>query len=577
MEDFDLQLTRGFLDEAAEMLADTEQCFLQLELNPENSGMVERIFRLAHSFKGSAGAVGFDDLAKLAHHLENGEIQVSSAIANLLLRANDFLLFMITELRLDLSKKFEISDFIEEIGRIMLGSGGDSSASITDDRGVTVGEVWGEADGLTNGDVSKLTVAGTPIGAPRIQAGEKSIGERSGGDESIRVSLGKIDNLVNDVGELVILQTVLLQHRHLLPSPLVQKTIGLLEKVARRIQDTSMSLRMIPLRASFQKMQRIVRDAAQTLSKQIIFESLGDETEIDKNLLDAISDPLVHLIRNAVDHGIESPEERLRQGKSVHGKVVLRAFHSGENVVIEISDDGRGLNQEKLVNHAIKRGILATEAKLSREEAFQLIFAPGFSTKEQVTALSGRGVGMDVVKTQVERFQGHIEIRSELNRGTTFRLLMPLTLAIIDGLVIENFSERYVIPVASISETLRPREKDISTISGRGEYLLLRGETLPLYRLSSLLMRDGECRSDISGIVIVARSREGRAVAVLVDDIIRQQQVVIKRLGPELHGLGGFSGAAILGDGRAVLIIDVAELISKYVARIAESRLREAA
>ncbi len=571
MDDFEKVLKFSFLEEAEQMLSGCEQSFLLLEGAPDDSSIIDKIFRLAHSFKGSAGVAGFEDLSSFAHHLESllekiksGRHKVDKATVNLLLRANDELNSMVCSLRADLNRRFTIEPFIADIQAVLNSTQMAAQAAVADEPQISLShDAEKSADSgfhlfadssPTPAPASKPPVSGkdSPPASPNTVAL----------DESIRVNLRRIDELVNDVGELVILQTVLYEHRHLVPSDLLQKTISHLEKITRKIQDSSMSLRMVPLSQTFQKMQRIVRDTSQLLDKKMRLKTFGDDTEIDKTVLDLLSDPLVHLVRNAVDHGIESAADREASGKPAEGTVTLKAYHLGEHIVVEISDDGRGLDKDKLISKAERLGLINPGSVRTEQEAYQLIFKSGFSTKEAVTSISGRGVGMDVVKTNVEQIHGRIEVESTLGKGSCFRILLPLTLAIIDGMVVATGDQRYVIPITAIQESLLPGPDDITFAAQRGHYLNVRGQTIPLFRLSQILGQKPAADQAMNGIAVVGKGKGGVSFAVLVDDIISQQQIVIKRLGDELHGLAGLSGAAILGDGKAALIIDFAELIN---------------
>jgi len=313
------------------------------------------------------------------------------------------------------------------------------------------------------------------------------------------------------------------------------------------------------LKQTFQKMQRIVRDTARALDKKINFELIGEDTEVDKTLLEKLGDPLVHMVRNAVDHGIESAEKRKAAGKIEAGSIKLAAFHRSGSLVIEIRDDGGGLDAAKLTAKAIEKGILKPGTTLNERDAHQLIFASGFSTKTEVTDVSGRGVGMDVVKTNITQMQGEIQIDTEIGKGSCFRIVLPLTLAIVESMVIRSGKDDYVIPLSHVHESLRPVAGDIHFASGLGEILHLRGESIPLYRLGEIL---GTSKSRADGIAIVVRTHE-KPFAILVDDILGQQQVVIKALGKELRNIKGFSGSAILGNGRPALILELHDLVSK--------------
>jgi two-component system chemotaxis sensor kinase CheA len=567
VSDFETQLKMTFLEEAEQLLSDCEQSFMDLETNPNDKGVLTKIFRLAHSFKGSAGAAGFEDLMQLAHQLESllvklteGQLQPTAAIVSLLLRANDQLAQMVQQLKSDVNMRIDIRSWVEEI------------KSIQDARATEASPA--KASAAVNGfeifdeevpDAQVIPIAFAPAAQPLATPVAGETKTQAHVEESIRVNLRRIDKLVNDVGELVILQTVLYQYRSSIESPFIQKTIAQLEKITREIQDTSMGLRMVPMKPTFQKMQRIIRDSAQALGKQIVFDTTGEETEIDKTVLDVLSDPLVHLIRNAVDHGIETSEEREAVGKHKEGHVKLIAFNRGDNLIIEIHDDGKGLDQERILKKARAIGLVSENAKLSEQEIYQLIFASGFSTKDAVTSLSGRGVGMDVVKTHVAQVEGSIEIHSNPGKGTCFRIILPLSLALIDGMIVQAGGQRYVVPITAISESLQPKKENIDFVTGRGYYLNLRGETLPVYRLTDIFRSKVEAPDLTNCIAIVARNAAGEPFAIAVEDIVGQQQIVIKSLGPELKNVPGVTGAAILGDGRAALIIDMNDLVHGFI------------
>lgn len=587
MDNFELEIKMGFLEEAKELLANAERCFLNLEKAKDDPSIIEEIFRVAHNFKGSAGAVGFIDLKDFAHKFESlllkikqKEIDISAGIVNLLLECNDYLIAVLDQLKADPDGKFVNQELLSKIEACLAGdfsqiggaddvsahSGDEASEPLNPEPEPPSGDLFSEENSPEpEAEVLQFQV---PTPAPVAAAVPTPTAQTSqsapAADETVRVALSKIDHLLNNVGELVILQTVLDQQKSQSTSMLMQKTISQMSKIIKEVQGMSMSLRMFPLKQTFQKMQRIVRDTSKALSKDIEFTFSGEETELDKTVIEQLSDPLVHLIRNACDHGIEDIDARKASGKSPTGKVDLKAFQRGGQIVLEIRDDGKGLDPEKLMAKAKEKGILKPDAKLSPEDAYKLIFAPGFSTKEQVTDVSGRGVGMDVVKTNITAIKGDIDIESEVGKGSCFRVILPLTMAIIDGMVITLNEERYVVPIAQIHESLRPKAEDISTINETGEMLVLRGQPLALYRLDSLLKRKSPKQlNPTEGIALVCQDANRESFAIFVDDIINQQQVVIKSLGDEVKGVKGISGAAILGDGKASLILDLFELTSK--------------
>ncbi len=587
MDDFEKELKVGFLDEASQLITDAEQCFLNLESSKDDPSVLEKIFRLAHNLKGSGKAVGFTELSEFTHQLESlllklkkGELNIDSEIVSLLLLCNDHLRLMVDGLKADIDAKFDSTQLLSAIGAILNGQAPakavviPSADAFPEEAAVAASPIpipstqdpfealEAVVQNSVEAQVIPLPVAPVAQVSPKAPAPPATTAKVAASDESIRVSLGKLDQLVNNVGEMVILQTVLNQHKNKVQSALLQKTITQLSKISKNIQDISMSLRMIPLKQTFQKMQRIVRDTSKTLGKSIELHISGEETELDKTVLENLGDPLVHLIRNAVDHGIEDPKERAAAGKDPVGNVYLKAYHQGDHIVIEIKDDGKGLDAKKLTAKALEKGLLRPGQTLTDQEAYHLIFAPGFSTKAVVTDVSGRGVGMDVVRTNIERLSGEVQLTTTLGGGTCFKILLPLTLAIIDGMLITSEDERYVIPLAQVFESIRPQDKDVHFVTGVGEVLTLREENIQVYRLPTLLSRKLTPKPASDTIAIVVRTSE-KPFAVLVDEIIGQQQVVIKRLGAELQHIRGFSGGAILGDGRAALILDMGELVSK--------------
>lgn len=398
---------------------------------------------------------------------------------------------------------------------------------------------------------------------PTISLQESTSGlaheQKSVGDESIRVSLSRIEDLVNFVGEMVILQAVLKEQAQTTDPQVLTKTIHQLGKVTKEVLSISMSLRMVQLKQTFQKMRRIVRDSSADLDKKVKLIVDGEDTEVDKTILEALSDPLTHLIRNAVDHGIENPSDRLAKGKTETGLITLHAYHQRGKLVIEVKDDGSGISLQSLKEKAIEKGILNRDQIISDEDTRNLIFLSGFSTKAQVTELSGRGLGMDVVKTNIEKIAGQVFVESQTGLGTTFKIILPLTLSITEGMVVHSSQEKYVIPLTHVYETVKPDKKDLQFVTGLGESLFLRDENLPVYRLSQLLGKTKN--SDAEKIAIIVRS-QGQPFAVLVDDVVGQSQVVIKKLGAEMQNVRGYSGCAILGDGKPALVLEIKDLIT---------------
>jgi two-component system, chemotaxis family, sensor kinase CheA len=381
--------------------------------------------------------------------------------------------------------------------------------------------------------------------------------------QSIRVDVDKVDRLVNLVGELVITQAMLIEQGTLLPAdqyPALIQGIEALAQSARELQESVMAIRAQPVKSVFARMPRIVRDLAATLGKEVRIVTSGEMTEIDKTVIEQLNDPLTHMIRNALDHGIEGPDARVAAGKPRQGTIHLSAAQRGGRIIIEVSDDGRGLNREKVLAKARDRGLVAAGATLNDEEIDNLIFLPAFSTADVVSNVSGRGVGMDVVKRNVQSLGGRISVQSKFGSGSRFTLSLPLTLAVVDGMVVSVGKETFIIPLTAIIESLRPRPSDIHPVVGRGEVLALRGEYLPLTHLHRCFSINDAITDPCRGIVIVVQSESAGRIGVLVDELLGQQQVVVKSLEANYDPVDGISGATILGNGRVALILDIAGL-----------------
>jgi two-component system, chemotaxis family, sensor kinase CheA len=408
---------------------------------------------------------------------------------------------------------------------------------------------------------------------PRTDAPAKQEASMSGlGDSgSIRVSVEKIDELMNTVGELVITQAMLSQLGSHFDGPDAEKLRGglaQLERNMRELQESVMRVRMLPISFVFSRFPRMVRDLAQRLGKQIELKLTGEQTELDKTVLEKIGDPLVHLVRNSIDHGIESPEARTAAGKSAEGTVHLDACHRGGNIAVEVSDDGGGLDKERILAKARARGLVGGDDSLTDTEIHELIFVPGFSTAEKTTDVSGRGVGMDVVRRNVKELGGKIDVRSDPGRGSRFTITLPLTLAIVDGQSVAVGTETYIVPLISIVESMQLKSSGVTRLSGHSEVISFRGDYLPIIRLHELFGVEPRSHALHEGLVVVAEG-DGRRVGLFVDDLLGQQQVVIKSLEANYGHIEGVSGATILGDGSVALILDVPGLIRAASMRVA--------
>lgn len=424
-----------------------------------------------------------------------------------------------------------------------------------------------EADQITFETVEVSPKISTPpvlkLAAEQAPTGrvEREKTTRSSESTSIRVAVEKVDQLINLVGELVITQSMLAQrsseldpvnHGDLITS------MGQLQRNARDLQESVMSIRMMPMEYVFSRYPRLVRDLAGKLGKQVELTLVGSSTELDKSLIERIIDPLTHLVRNSLDHGIELPEKRLAAGKNSVGNLILSAEHQGGNICIEVTDDGAGLNRERILAKAASQGLTVSE-NMSDDEVAMLIFAPGFSTAEQVTDVSGRGVGMDVVKRNIQEMGGHVEIQSKQDTGTTIRILLPLTLAILDGMSVRVADEVFILPLNAVMESLQPREADLHPLAGGERVLEVRGEYLPIVELWKVFNVAGAKTEATQGIVVILQSG-GRRYALLVDQLIGQHQVVVKNLESNYRKVPGISAATILGDGSVALIVDVSAL-----------------
>jgi two-component system chemotaxis sensor kinase CheA len=386
--------------------------------------------------------------------------------------------------------------------------------------------------------------------------------EKGAESSSIRVSVEKVDQLINLIGELVITQAMIEQRSSTLDPMLNERllsSVSQLTRNTRELQEAVMSIRMMPMDFVFSRFPRMVRDLAGKLGKKVDFITHGAATELDKGLIERIVDPLTHLVRNSIDHGIEMPATRAAAGKSEAGRLFLSAGHQGGNIVIEVADDGGGLNRERILAKAAQNGLAVSDA-MSDDEVWQLIFAPGFSTADVVTDVSGRGVGMDVVKRNITAMGGSVDIRSARGFGTTISISLPLTLAILDGMTIRCGEEIYILPLGYVVESLQPRREDVRDIAGRGQVLKVRGEYLPLIALHGVFGIASRVRDPSEGIVVILES-EGRRAALLIDDLVGQQHVVVKNLEANYRKVAGISGATILGDGGVSLILDVAALV----------------
>jgi two-component system chemotaxis sensor kinase CheA len=533
-----------FINESREHLQNIESGALVLEEKPSDASTLNSVFRAFHTFKGGSGFLNLTPMNKLAHEIESlldlarqGCLQITSEVVEIILNGGDTLKQFTDAIELQLNGQAPEAPIViptaalcERIAAVIANPSKDAPASIQ-----------------------------SPSAAEPADAAQPKITSASA---TVKVDTQKLDMLIDMVGEMVIAQSLVAQDSDVkaLASSRLTRSLAQLARTTKDLQRTAMALRMVPIGATFRKMNRVIRDLSQRSGKEVELVLRGGDTELDRNIVEAIHDPLLHMIRNSVDHGIEKPDARFAAGKSIVGQITLSAFHQGGNIVIQIKDDGAGLNRERILNKAASLGLLDPNVELTEKEIFGLIFTPGFSTAEAVTDISGRGVGMDVVRRNIEQLRGKIEIQSTPGKGTTFSIFLPLTLAIIDGLIVRVGADRYILPTLSVRESFRPTHAMLSTLHGKGEIINVRGRLLPLLRLNEFLGVNADQTDPTQAVVIVIES-DGAQRCVLVDELVGKQEVVIKSLGDTFHSNPVLAGAAILGDGRVGLILDVGALV----------------
>ncbi len=562
MNNDDMQeLVQDFLVETNEIIENLDHDLVELESNQNDLELLNKIFRGAHTMKGSSSFLGFNKLAELTHHAEDilnklrkGEMVVTREIMDTLLEFVDKTKQIIS----DIENGTDTTDSSSVIENLKLASEGKLTAIVKAAPAAQVPQ--------TAQPAQAQAPAPQPKAAPKQEAA-KPTHQATQVEQTIRVDVSRLDSLVNLVGELVLSRNMLSQiagelenkfeNEYLVEQLLVAtNAIGM---NTTELQLAIMKTRMIAIGKVFNKFPRVVRDIARDTGKEIELIISGEETELDKQVIESIGDPLLHMIRNSCDHGVETPEVRLSKGKPRMGTVNLSAYHEGNHVVIEIKDDGAGMDPDKLKRKAIEKGVITVdEAKnMDDKQAFSLIFKAGFSTAEKITNISGRGVGMDVVRTNIEKLNGIITIDSRINEGSTFYLKLPLTLAIIQALLVEVAGETFAIPLASVVETVRITNEEIHSFEG-SEVLKLRDRVLSLIRLDEAFALD-ELEQDEIYVVVVALAE--KQLGFIVDKLIGQEEIVIKSLGDYLGGNPGIAGATITGDGRVRLILDVAGVI----------------
>lgn len=683
-----------FIDEASEHIAEIENGLLDIEKNPQDKELINKIFRSAHTIKGSSGTLGLKDISRFTHNMEEilelmrqEKLAPKKEIINTLLKSTDIIKEMVealaSERDFDFSRCSELVKSMQGIiqnasekgseqtiephlapketgnkeGHYMITfipdpdlfkKGIDPSVILDDLK--NIGEItsiraytdkvpalsdlnpenlymrWGiklktdkgEGDIRSifefvedGSEIRILPVASLkndipPIGRMLVDEGvitpndiqdalktQKKLGEilvehgkvnpkdienalfkqdskkaesvKNSISSTIRVDLKKLDHLINAVGEMIIVHSMIGEafDKNGNGNGMAERfdiLFSQLQRIGSDIQESAMSLRMLPVGDVFQRFTRLVRELSASKNKEIELIITGEETELDKGVLEKISDPLVHLIRNSIDHGIETTEQRISKGKPSKGIIHLSAYQRGDSVYIEVEDDGRGLSKEKIIEKAVSRGIIGSPAGLADDEIYNLIFLPGFSTADKVTDVSGRGVGMDVVKKNIESLKGRVFVRTIADRGAIITIKLPLTLAIIDGLTVLIGEEIFVIPISSVSESIRPSRDDVKTLSEKGEVINVRGEYIPLLRLHDMFNIKPWKRNPWEAIAIVT-AHNSKKYCLLVDDLLGQQQIVLKNLGAAVPKVKDISGGTILGDGKVALVLDVPGIV----------------
>jgi two-component system chemotaxis sensor kinase CheA len=572
-----------FLLDASNLLESIENNLIVLEEEPDNLDIVRKTFGEVHSIKGNAGFMGLGEIEEIAGEMEtildsvrNSEIELNEVIISILLNN----LEIITKRLNDISsgnnsqKTEDVATENNEYDNSLDFSEENNESDFEFDEDIDSDTTQIESENLEE-ESKDIHLEKEPVQAapkkPEIKQAQKPKVQPTTTSKSfvpqkkdIRVETTKIDKLFDLVGELITIESMVTNNPEIkdLNIESFNKSAGMLNKITREIQEVTMSVRMMPLEGQFNKMKRLVRDVSMKMKKKVKFNVTGQETEMDKNVIDEIADPLVHILRNAIDHGLESPEKREEVGKPAEGTVTLSARYEGNEILIEVEDDGAGIDREKVLNKALERGLINTDPdKMTDSEIFKMIFEPGFSTAKEVTDISGRGVGLDVVKKNIEKLRGTIDIDSTLGKGSVFTLRIPLTLAILEAMIIKIGESYYAIPILSVTESFKVNMDDVSLTMDGLEVVKVRDEIMPVLRLHEIF-HDEPKNNDLSeGILIIIETRN-KKVCLFADEIVGQQQAVVKSLTDYIGKVPGIMGCLVLGDGGIGLIIDVESLIT---------------
>ncbi|WP_300454988.1 chemotaxis protein CheA [Desulfobacula sp.] len=581
VSDDDMEILIDFVSEAWENLDTIEVNLIDLEQDPSNKDIINDIFRPFHTIKGVSGFLSLTKINKLAHTTENlldsarsGEFLINDTATDAILESVDTLKILITRVRQATETGFiqpdddiDVNGLRERLQTLQVALTKNDKEPLG---AILIKKNMVDQDSLDQALKTQKNQPGKKIGEILVESKkvqpkqiasalmDQNVAKRKA-DTQVKVSTQKLDDLVDYAGELVIAQSMLKQKT--IHDSSLSQNVSQLGQIVTNMQTIVMSMRMIPIKATFMKMIRLVRDLAKKSGKEVNLVMAGEDTEIDRNVVDALYEPMVHMIRNSVDHGIEATSDRLAQGKPAQGEIVLRAYHKGGHIIIEIEDDGKGLDKDGILDKAKNTGLITGGEKMTDAQVYDLILQPGFSTAKQVTDVSGRGVGMDVVKSGIEKFRGQLNIESFIGKGTKFTVSLPLTLAIIDGMLVGVDVEKYVIPTSAIQKVFKPGKDDYFTVEGKGEMVMDRGRLIPVIRLNEIFNSSSQKKSLQDCLVVVVESK-GEKRALLIDELLGKDEYVIKSLGNRLEDIEGLAGGAILADGRVGLILDIHGIFS---------------
>ena len=576
----DMEILADFVAEAFENLETIEIKLMDLEQDPSNKDIINDIFRPFHTIKGVSGFLSLTRINKLAHATENlldsarsGEFVIDQQATDAVLESVDTLKALIGKVKKGIETGFwqpdedidteNLRNKLQRIQTVMTHGDQEPLGEILIRKNAvdreTVEDALETQRACPDKKLGEILVEGRKVDPGQVVsalAEQNSV--RNKPESQVKVSTQKLDDLVDYAGELVIAQAMLRQQTA--HDPALNQSVAHLGQIVTNMQNIAMSMRMIPIKATFMKMIRLVRDLSRKVGKDVNLSMSGEDTEIDRNVVDALYEPMVHMIRNSLDHGIEPSGERNAKGKALQGNIHLRAYHKGGHIIIEIEDDGKGLDKERILEKALSTGLVTGHEQMSDARIYDLILEPGFSTAEKITDVSGRGVGMDVVKSGIEKFRGHLNISSQKDRGTKFTISLPLTLAIIDGMLIRVETEKYVIPTTAVQKAFKPGPTDYFTVEGKGEMVKDRGNLIPLIRLSEIF-KSGKGKKPVQDCLVVVESKDEKR-ALLIDELLGKDEYVIKSLGTGLETIKGIAGGAILSDGRVGLILDIHGIFS---------------